>query len=98
MNIKELCDQVISLAENRAQLHDYLKSRMNTVAPNLTALVGELMGTRLIAHGGIFLNLAKQPGNTVQILGAEKALFKALGLSVQLPNTGLFNMHPWLVR
>ncbi|XVF19127.1 hypothetical protein REPUB_Repub11eG0082700 [Reevesia pubescens] len=59
MNIKELCDQVISLAENRAQLHDYLKSRMNTDAPNLTALVGELMGTRLIAHGGSMLNLAK---------------------------------------
>ncbi|XVE96065.1 hypothetical protein REPUB_Repub02eG0189400 [Reevesia pubescens] len=98
MNIKELCDQVISLAENRAQLHDYSKSRINTVAPNLTALVGELMGTRLIAHGGNLLNLAKQPGNTVQILGAEKALFRALGLSIQLPNTGLFTMHLWLVR
>ncbi|XVE95601.1 hypothetical protein REPUB_Repub02eG0112700 [Reevesia pubescens] len=56
---RELCDQVISLAENRTQLHDYLKSKMNTVAPNLTALVGEPMGTRLIAHGGSLLNLAK---------------------------------------
>lgn len=71
-NIKQLCDQVLSLAEYRAQLYDYLKSRMNTIAPNLTALVGELVGARLIAHGGSLLNLAKQPGSTIQILGAEK--------------------------
>ena len=51
---------------------------MNTIAPNLTALVGKLVGARLIAHGGSLLNLAKQPGSTVQILGAEKALFRAL--------------------
>lgn len=72
LNIRELCDQVLALAEYRAQLYDYLKSRMNTIAPNLTALVGELVGARLIAHGGSLLNLAKQPGSTVQILGAEK--------------------------
>ncbi|XP_054824768.1 probable nucleolar protein 5-1 [Prosopis cineraria] len=51
---------------------------MNTIAPNLTALVGNLVGARLIAHGGSFLNLAKLPGSTVQILGAKKALFRAL--------------------
>jgi len=71
-NIRELCDQVLALSEYRTQLYDYLKSRMNTIAPNLTALVGELVGARLIAHGGSLLNLAKQPGSTIQILGAEK--------------------------
>lgn len=71
-SIKDLCDQVLSLSEYRAQLYEYLRIRMNTIAPNLTALVGELVGARLIAHGGSLLNLAKQPGSTVQILGAEK--------------------------
>ncbi|KAB5529390.1 hypothetical protein DKX38_019471 [Salix brachista] len=89
MNIKELCDQVLSLAEYRAQLYDYLKNRMNTIAPNLTALVGELVGARLIAHGGSLLNLAKQPGSTVQILGAEKALFRALKTKHATPKYGL---------
>lgn len=89
MNIKELCDQVLSLSEYRAQLYDYLKSRMNTIAPNLTALVGELVGARLIAHGGSLLNLAKQPGSTVQILGAEKALFRALKTKHSTPKYGL---------
>ncbi|XP_030503649.2 probable nucleolar protein 5-2 [Cannabis sativa] len=89
INIKELCDQVISLSEYRAQLYDYLKSRMNTIAPNLTALVGELVGARLIAHGGSLINLAKQPGSTVQILGAEKALFRALKTKHATPKYGL---------
>lgn len=89
LNIKELCDQVLSLAEYRAQLYDYLKSRMNTIAPNLTALVGELVGARLIAHGGSLINLAKQPGSTVQILGAEKALFRALKTKHATPKYGL---------
>merc|ERR1711991_570611 len=57
-----------------AELYDYLKNRMNAIAPNLTALVG----ARLIAHTGSLINLSKQPASTVQILGAEKALFRAL--------------------
>ncbi|KAL1220850.1 putative nucleolar protein 5-1 [Cardamine amara subsp. amara] len=89
LHIRELCDQVLSLAEYRAQLYDYLKSRMNTIAPNLTALVGELVGARLISHGGSLLNLAKQPGSTVQILGAEKALFRALKTKHATPKYGL---------
>ncbi|KAJ0253812.1 nucleolar protein 5-1 [Hirschfeldia incana] len=89
MHIRELCDQVLSLAEYRAQLYDYLKSRMNTIAPNLTALVGELVGARLISHGGSLLNLSKQPGSTVQILGAEKALFRALKTKHPTPKYGL---------
>lgn len=49
---------------------------MQAIAPNLTVLVGELVGARLIAHAGSLLNLAKHPASTVQILGAEKALFR----------------------
>uniref|UniRef100_A0A7N0RFP6 Nucleolar protein 58 n=1 Tax=Kalanchoe fedtschenkoi TaxID=63787 RepID=A0A7N0RFP6_KALFE len=89
LNIKDLCNQVLSLSEYRAQLYDYLKNRMNTIAPNLTALVGELVGARLIAHGGSLMNLAKQPGSTVQILGAEKALFRALKTKHATPKYGL---------
>ncbi|KAK1314401.1 putative nucleolar protein 5-1 [Acorus calamus] len=62
---------------------------MNSIAPNLTAIVGELVGACLIAHGGSLLNLAKQPGSTVQILGAEKALFRALKTKHATPKYGL---------
>ena len=44
--------QVIEITDYRAQLYDYLKNRMTAIAPNLTVLVGELVGARLIAHAG----------------------------------------------
>ena len=88
-HIKSLCEQVIELADYRAQLYDYLKSRMGSVAPNLTVIVGELVGARLIAHAGSLLNLAKHPASTVQILGAEKALFRALKTKHETPKYGL---------
>jgi hypothetical protein len=59
--------QVIALAEYRAQLYDYLKNRMLAISPNLTTLVGELVGARLIAHAGSLVNLAKQPASTLQV-------------------------------
>jgi nucleolar protein 58 len=62
---------------------------MKAIAPNLTVLVGELVGARLIAHAGSLLNLAKHPASTVQILGAEKALFRALKTRAETPKYGL---------
>ncbi|CAM9837079.1 unnamed protein product [Chrysoparadoxa australica] len=88
-SIKHLAEQVVSLSEYRIQLFEYLKSRMNAIAPNLTVMVGELVGARLIAHAGSLLNLAKHPASTVQILGAEKALFRALKTKHDTPKYGL---------
>ena len=89
INISALADQVLSMTEYRAQLFEYLKNRMNAIAPNLTILVGELVGARLISHAGSLMNLAKQPASTVQILGAEKALFRALKTKHATPKYGL---------
>jgi nucleolar protein 58 len=89
INIQSLADQVLSMTEYRAQLFEYLKNRMNAIAPNLSILVGELVGARLISHAGSLMNLAKQPASTVQILGAEKALFRALKTKHDTPKYGL---------
>ncbi|KAI0786441.1 hypothetical protein C8Q75DRAFT_799637 [Abortiporus biennis] len=88
-HIHSLCDQVIQISAYRTQLAEYLRNRMNAIAPNLTALVGELVGARLISHAGSLLNLAKHPASTVQILGAEKALFRALKTKHDTPKYGL---------
>ncbi|KAG0348309.1 Nucleolar protein 58 [Podila humilis] len=88
-NIHALCDQIISITEYRTQLYEYLKNRMNAIAPNLTALVGDLVGARLIAHAGSLMTLAKHPASTIQILGAEKALFRALKTKHDTPKYGL---------
>ncbi|RYO88758.1 hypothetical protein DL762_003574 [Monosporascus cannonballus] len=88
-NIKLLAEQVISFTEYRQQLSQYLSSRMKAIAPNLTEILGELVGARLIAHTGSLLKLAKSPGSTIQILGAEKALFRALKTKHDTPKYGL---------
>lgn len=62
---------------------------MNSVAPNLTSLLGETVAARLISHAGSLTNLAKFPASTVQILGAEKALFRALKTRGKTPKYGL---------
>merc|ERR1711902_408857 len=74
---------------NIRHLCEYLKNRMLAIAPNLTAVVGELIGARLISHAGSLLNLSKHPASTVQILGAEKALFKALKTKHDTPKYGI---------
>ena len=88
-NIQLLAEQVVGFSEYRQQLSSYLSSRMQAIAPNLTELVGELVGARLIAHSGSLMNLAKSPASTIQILGAEKALFRALKTKHDTPKYGL---------
>jgi nucleolar protein 56 len=78
INISAFATRVISLAEYRKSLTDYLANKMNLVAPSLTALLGERISARLISHAGSLTNLSKYPASTIQILGAEKALFRAL--------------------
>ncbi|KAL9089799.1 MAG: hypothetical protein Q9165_005593 [Trypethelium subeluteriae] len=87
--ISVLADQVVELFNYRAELSAYLSARMQAIAPNLTALVGDLVGARLISHAGSLVNLAKSPASTIQILGAEKALFRALKTKHDTPKYGL---------
>ena len=88
-HLKTLAGQVISISQYRANLAEYLKNRMAAIAPNLTQLVGELVGAKLISHSGSLINLAKQPASTIQVLGAEKALFRALKAKKNTPKYGL---------
>jgi len=89
INIDMFAARVIGLIEYRKELSEYLKSKMNIVAPNLGTLIGDTVAARLISHAGSLTNLAKCPASTVQILGAEKALFRALKTRGNTPKYGL---------
>merc|ERR1712080_585566 len=89
INIERFSRRVVALSKYRTQLQDYLRSKMSSVAPNLAVLIGEVVGARLISHAGSLTNLAKYPASTVQILGAEKALFRALKTKGNTPKYGL---------
>ncbi|QDZ24641.1 nucleolar protein 56 [Chloropicon primus] len=98
LNIEKFAKRTISLAEYRQTLHEYLIERMSSIAPNLAELVGELVGARLISHAGSLTNLAKYPASTVQILGAEKALFRALKTKGNTPKYGLIFNSTYIGR
>merc|ERR1712028_86343 len=89
INITNFSSRVVELHQYRADLHEYLKTKMICVAPNLSTLIGEMVGARLISHAGSLTNLSKYPASTVQILGAEKALFRALKTKGNTPKYGL---------
>merc|ERR1711899_77663 len=89
LNIDMFASRVIGITEYRKELSTYLRSKMSVVAPNLAVLIGDTVGARLISHAGSLTNLAKCPASTVQILGAEKALFRALKTRGNTPKYGL---------
>ncbi|OLY84199.1 Nucleolar protein 56 [Smittium mucronatum] len=98
INIESFASRVVSLANYRKELYDYLVGKMNIVAPNLAALIGDMVGARLIAHAGSLTNLSKYPASTVQILGAEKALFRALKTKGNTPKYGLIYHSSFIGR
>ena len=98
MNIIIFTDRMISLALYRKQLYSYLEEKMSTVAPNLSALIGETVAARLIQKAGSLTSLAKCPASTVQILGAEKALFRALKTKGNTPKYGLIYHSSFIGR
>merc|ERR1712105_38052 len=89
LNIDMFASRVIGLTDYRKELSSYLQNKMALVAPNLATLIGDVVGARLISHAGSLTNLAKAPASTVQILGAEKALFRALKTRGNTPKYGL---------
>ncbi|WZY83708.1 hypothetical protein YC2023_030092 [Brassica napus] len=89
INVQTFAQRVMGLADYRKNLHDYLVAKMSDIAPNLAALIGDMVGARLISHAGSLTNLAKCPSSTLQILGAEKALFRALKTRGNTPKYGL---------
>jgi nucleolar protein 56 len=89
LNIDMFATRVIALADYRKMVSSYLQDKMASVAPNLATLIGDTVGARLISHAGSLTNLAKYPASTVQILGAEKALFRALKTKGNTPKYGL---------
>ncbi|XP_054719523.1 nucleolar protein 56-like [Uloborus diversus] len=97
-NVTVFAERISSLMEKRKQLVEYLKSKMHSVAPNLATLIGDMVGARLIAQAGSLINLAKFPASTVQILGAEKALFRALKTRGNTPKYGLIYHSTFIGR
>lgn len=97
-NIMHFTKRMVALARYRVDLGFYLNDKMHAVAPNLATLIGETVGARLISKAGSLSSLAKCPASTVQILGAEKALFRALKKKGNTPKYGLIYHSTFIGR
>lgn len=82
------------LQKSRKNIENYIDSKMEAIAPNLRLLVGPTLGAKLISHAGGLKRLAMYPSSTVQIMGAEKALFRHLKSGDRPPKYGLIYQHP----
>ncbi len=91
-----LAERVVALDEEAAQLRQYVEETMPAVAPNLTALAGPVLAARLVSLAGGLESLAKQPSGTVQVLGAEDALFAHLQGGAPSPKHGIIYTHEYV--
>ncbi|WP_305555537.1 NOP5/NOP56 family protein [Methanobrevibacter sp. V74] len=87
-------NSIFELQKSRKNIENYIDSKMESIAPNLRLLVGSTLGAKLISHAGGIKRLAIYPSSTVQIMGAEKALFRHLKSGDNPPKYGLIYQHP----
>jgi len=91
--IRSFCRDVLELFKFREKGEEYVDSVMKQVAPNMSAILGSVLAARLISIAGGLENLAKMPASTLQVLGAEKALFRALKTGARPPKHGIIFQH-----
>ncbi len=92
--VRGVGEAVLELYSLRGRLAEYLDRRMEEVAPNLRAVVGGVLGARLLSLAGGLERLARMPSSTIQVLGAEKALFRALRSKGKPPKHGVIYRFP----
>ncbi len=94
--VQALAKDVLNFYLLRKNMEEYVDQTMEELAPNVRAVAGALLGARLIAMAGSLRNLAMRPASTIQVIGAEKALFRSLKTGARPPKHGLIFQHTLL--
>lgn len=92
--LQRLAEEIRHLVKQRDALAGHMEDEMARVAPNLKDILGATIGARMIAKAGGLEKLALLPASTIQVLGAEKALFRALKTGTRPPKHGIIFQHP----
>lgn len=92
--MNKYANSIYEVQKTRSELEEYIDTKMEAIAPNLRLLVGSSLGAKLISHAGGLKRLATYSSSTVQIMGAEKALFRHLKSGDRPPKYGLIYQHP----
>ncbi len=91
--VQSIAKQILDLFDLRQSLEKHIESQMELIAPNISVILGSAVGARVLAKAGSLKRLATMPASTIQVLGAEKALFRALKTGAQPPKHGLLFQH-----
>lgn len=91
--VQTLAKQILELFDLRKNLEEHVQTEMKKIAPNLSVILGPAVGARILAHAGSLKNLAVMPASTIQVLGAEKALFRSIKTGAAPPKHGLLFQH-----
>ena len=92
--VQSIARQVLEFNKTRHKLEEHIESEFKIIAPNLSVILGTTVGARLLAKAGNIKKLASMPASTIQVLGAEKALFRSLKTGAHPPKHGLLFQHP----
>ncbi len=92
--MQSLAASILGLYGARISIEEYLKENMLIIAPNLASITGHILGARLLSLTGSLEKLASMPSSTVQVIGANNALFKHLKGKAPSPKHGLIFRHP----
>jgi nucleolar protein 56 len=102
--LKSFAENICSFYKQRRQIETYIEENIDGFAPNLSLIAGPMLGARLISIAGSLESLAAFPSSTVQVIGANKALFKHLRARAPSPKHGIIYSHPlintapWWIR
>jgi nucleolar protein 56 len=91
--VQSIAKQILDFHDLRKKLEEHVESEMQIIAPNLSAILGTAVGARILGRAGSLKKMASMPASTIQVLGAEKALFRSLKTGSQPPKHGLLFQH-----
>ena len=91
--VQTLAKQILDLFDLRKTIEEHVDQQMKEEAPNISAVLGTAVGARILARAGSLSKLASMPASTIQVLGAEKALFRALKTGSNPPKHGIIFQH-----
>jgi len=91
--VQTLAKQILDLFKLRKTVEEHVEEQMKEEAPNISAILGAAVGARILAHAGSLKRLASMPASTIQVLGAEKALFRSLKTGSNPPKHGILFQH-----
>jgi nucleolar protein 56 len=94
--LQSYTQRVMDLYRERERLTEYISALANETAPNVAHLAGPVLGAKLIDKAGGLRRMAMMPSSTIQVLGAEKAMFRALKSNAKPPKHGLLFQHPYV--